>query len=130
MRIEGREAIWFGIIVAALAAIFLATFLLSAYSQGYRLQSAEPTLPPKGTLVNKPSPWDSFMLQLDKEALADAYRDQLKHVFSVWMRDDSDQPRRAINGANQARRAYILVRQAIEKREKELGQRSPEEQPK
>lgn len=62
------------------------------------------------------SPWDARMLALDREALDAAYKDRLLHVFEVWMRDDTDQPRRAINGARQARHAYIEVMKEIEKR--------------
>jgi hypothetical protein len=78
------------------------------------------TLPAKGTFVDVKTPWDAEMLILDKEALAAAYRLQLEHLFTVWMKDDAHQPQRAITGARQARRAFILVRQEIEKREKHL----------
>ncbi|HEY7415727.1 MAG TPA: hypothetical protein VH593_11085 [Ktedonobacteraceae bacterium] len=66
----------------------------------------------------RPSKWDARMLFLDREALDEAYKDRLVHVFAVWMKDDTDQPRRAINGARQARHAYIEVITEIEKREK------------
>jgi hypothetical protein len=64
-----------------------------------------------------PSKWDARMLALDREALDEAYKDRLVHVFAVWMRDDTGQPGRAINGARQARHAYIEVMRAIEMRE-------------
>jgi hypothetical protein len=65
------------------------------------------------------SPWDARMLALDHEALDSAYRAQLTHLFAVWMKDDAGQPRRAINGARQARHAYIEVMKEITKREQQ-----------
>jgi hypothetical protein len=64
-----------------------------------------------------PSKWDADINRLTQEALDEAYRNQLVHLFSVWMKDDTGQPARAVNGARQARHAYISVMVEIEKRE-------------
>jgi hypothetical protein len=113
MRIEGREAIWFGVIVAALAIIFLAAYLLSAWGQGgLRLQSAIPGDPP--------STWDTRMFALDRDAADEAYKEKMKQLFDVWLRSgDIQAPDRAIVGAINARRAYRRVMEGIERRETE-----------
>ena len=69
------------------------------------------------------SKWDERMIELDLEALDEAYRDTISKLFAVWMRDPTGQPTRAIVGAQAARRAYILVRQGLEKREAERIER-------
>jgi hypothetical protein len=66
-----------------------------------------------------PSPYDAHIRELDRMALDDAYRTQLANLFRNWMVDPHGQPRRAIVGANRARRAYLQVMQEIEKRERE-----------
>jgi hypothetical protein len=66
------------------------------------------------------SPYDDRIIMLDREAADDAYRAQISHLFSIWMKDDSNQPARAIKGANQARKAYIDVQKAIDKRKTDL----------
>jgi hypothetical protein len=84
-----------------------------AFLGGY-LASAQP---PSSSALPA-SKWDDQMIQLDKQALDQAYVDQLQHLFMIWMKDESGQPNRAITGARQARRAYIEVMNEIEKREK------------
>ena len=101
------------------AAIFLAVLLFAYMAIAQSPLPLKP-LPPKGTFVDKPSPWDTRIIELDIEAVDTAYRDQMHHLFLGWMKDDTDQPDRAIRGAQQARRAYILVRAAIEERAKQL----------
>jgi hypothetical protein len=63
-----------------------------------------------------PSAWDARMIELDGEALDLAYRTQIANLFQVWMKDEHDQPKRAVNGARQARHAYIAVRTEIDRR--------------
>jgi hypothetical protein len=43
-------------------------------------------------------------------ALDDALRDQVMHVFMVWLKDDTGQPGRARTGVEQAVGAYIRAR--------------------
>ena len=66
-----------------------------------------------------PSKFDKELIAVDKEAIKEAYRNQVVHLFSVWMKDEHDQPRRALVGINQARRAYIESMTALEKREQQ-----------
>lgn len=64
------------------------------------------------------SQYDAKLIALDKQALDQAYQQQMVFVFSVWMKDPSvGQPGRATVGFNNARRAYILAMKEIEKRE-------------
>lgn len=62
-------------------------------------------------------------IDLDRVAIAEAYRDQIQHLFEVWMKDDTGQPARAIKGAKQARKAFADSMDAIDEREKQLEQR-------
>ena len=101
-----QSYILFAIIVVILALAFLIGYALSVGAVTY----PEP----------EPSKWDKRILELDKEALDMAYRTQLQHLFAVWMKDETGQPQRIVNGARQARRAYIESATYLEKREKEL----------
>lgn len=49
---------------------------------------------------------------LQLEAINEAYKDSVKHLFEVWMRDPSGQPQRARVGITQATHAYIHARSA------------------
>ena len=81
----------------------------------YRIQSAMPGLPT--------SKWDSRMFALDRDAVDEAYKDQLKHLFSIWLKSgDAQAPERAIVGARNLRRAYIGVMEGIDKRERDAEQ--------
>lgn len=64
------------------------------------------------------SPYDQELIAIDKAALSRAYSNQVKALFAIWMKDPTDQPRRALNGVNQARKAYIDAMTEIEKRER------------
>jgi len=65
-----------------------------------------------------PSKYDAHILQLDREAIEAAYREQVVHLFAVWMKDGAGQPGRAATGTRQARAAYIAAMTEIEKRER------------
>jgi len=65
----------------------------------------------------KPSKWDGRLIDLDKQALDEAYKGRVAHIFDVWLRDEAGQPGRATVGVQNARRAYIHAREQIEKRE-------------
>ena len=97
--------------------------LFVAFAAGYLSSASGETLPAKGTFVGKPSPYDDRLIALDKQAVEDAYRKQLELLFSTWMKDDAGQPQRATVGIQQARRAYILSMEQIEKRARELQER-------
>lgn len=65
-------------------------------------------------------PLDEHLLRLDKQALDEAYRDQLKKLFSVWMSSQAGDSTNFRNGLKLARRAYNQVVEQIEKRREEL----------
>ena len=78
----------------------------------YRIQSAMPGLPT--------SKWDSRMFALDRDAADEAYKDQMKHLFGVALKGSDPQSfDRAIVGARNTRKAYLMVMEAIDKRERE-----------
>lgn len=62
------------------------------------------------------SVFDERLEQIEREALDEAYRGQIMHVFEVWMKDATGQPARALTGARNARRAYVDAMTEIEKR--------------
>jgi len=64
--------------------------------------------------------YDEQLIVLQREALDQAYRDKIAQLFSVWLRDPTGQPERAVTGARQARKAYIDVMKAIEKHERDI----------
>jgi hypothetical protein len=70
-----------------------------------------------------PSKYDKRIAELDREAIDEAYKEKIQALFNTWLSDTSDQPSRAIKGAQNARRAYIGAMQAIERKEAELLQR-------
>jgi len=47
------------------------------------------------------------------ESLDIAFKERINHLFSVWMRDDADQPKRFLNGARIALRGYIQGRHIV-----------------
>ena len=63
------------------------------------------------------SKYDGRLIALDKEAMDEAYKERVRHLFEVWMKDETGQPGRAIVGVRQARRAYIEAMGKIEERE-------------
>ena len=113
-RLEDRSRIERVAVMLAIVAIVVLLLLVLAWL--FNSEAGGQALPPKGTFVGKPSLWDEHLVELDRIALDSAYTDQLHHLFLNWMKDDSGQPDRAVRGAQQARRAYILVRTAIEER--------------
>jgi hypothetical protein len=45
----------------------------------------------------------------------DGLKEQIQHLFEIWMKDISDQPRRAMVGTNNAVNAHVRARkQAVE----------------
>jgi len=60
------------------------------------------------------------ILQLDKQAIEEAYVKHIMRLFDIWMTDYSEEPPRAVRGAQNARSAYARAMNAVEKREREL----------
>src|SRR3954469_14522731 len=69
-----------------------------------------------GSAPLPPSKWDDKLLTLDEAALEQAYRQHVVNMFLIWMKDSAGQPTRALNGVNQARRAYVEAMDEIERR--------------
>lgn len=66
------------------------------------------------------SPYDKHLLEVDKEALEDAYRAQIVHVYEVWMRDyHLGVTHRAATGFSNARKAYIEAQGRLKEREQQ-----------
>ena len=101
-----RIAITFCIVLAILFALALIGFLSGRWEQASAEGFQEPPV----------SPYDDTMRAIELEAIEESYRDRLTILFSVWMKDDTGQPARAIQGARKARHAFIAVMQEIEKR--------------
>jgi hypothetical protein len=70
-------------------------------------------------------PFDPVLLELDKQALAQAYFDQLKHLFDIWIRGQAQSTKEITTGLKIARRAYSIAAAQIAKREVQTGGKSP-----
>jgi hypothetical protein len=99
--------------------VFLLSVLAAAFFIGYFY--SEPEGLAQGRKLEEPpiSKYEKHLLALDREALDTAYKEHIKLVFSVWMKDPSDPsaPIRAGTGARNARAGFEKSMEAIEKRE-------------
>src|SRR5262245_2450009 len=113
-----RIATTFIIVVVVILAIGLLGWCSGGWEvgmdEGYRIASAD-----EGVQISK---YDELIFKLDREAAGNAYREQIEHLFQTWMKSPGDAaaPQRAGVGAHNARKAFIAVMDAIEKREKEI----------
>ena len=73
-------------------------------------------------------PLDASLLRLDKQALDDAYHDQVVKLFMIWLSEQAGDPTRISTGLKNARRAYNLAASRIARREQELLLRDLQEQ--
>jgi hypothetical protein len=48
-----------------------------------------------------------------QKSVDNGLQDQVTHLFEQWMRDSTDQPRRAVNGSQAAIAAYIRARRFV-----------------
>jgi hypothetical protein len=71
-------------------------------------------------LYSPDEPLDAVLLHLDKQALDDAYHDQLKRLFSVWVSSQAGDATQVTAGLKIARRAYSQAAVQIDKREQQL----------
>jgi hypothetical protein len=97
-------------IVATLVALVIILMLVAAN------ELPQPAPPPLYVI----SPYEGRLLELERAAIDDAFRQKITQLWTVWMSDDKGQPARAVNGASQARKAYIASMQEIDKREANL----------
>jgi len=65
------------------------------------------------------------LLELERDAIEAAYRREVTKLYSGWLRDPAGQPARARRGVEQARRAYLLSIDGIERRMEELQMSPP-----
>ena len=65
-----------------------------------------------------PARHEARLIQLDRQAIEQAYVQQITFLFQQWMKDHTDQPERALRGARSARSAYSRAMASIEQREK------------
>src|SRR5215831_19525883 len=85
-----------------------------AYGLIFLVESAEPA--PSGVPPLPGTQWDDRLIMLEEVAIEEAFKQQIIHIFSVWMKDDTGQPARAVTGAKQAERAFIGSMEALERR--------------
>lgn len=110
------------IVFGALLSFFVAMFLVGLFAAGGFAQSDR-------KFIEEPpiSKYEEHLLALDHEALDIAYKEHIKLVFSVWMKDpnDPDAPRRAGTGARNSRAGFEKAMEAIERRERRLKEIKP-----
>jgi hypothetical protein len=81
------------------------------------IAAGEQLPPPPPYVVSK---YEGKLIELEREAINDAFRQKITSLWIVWMSDDRGQPARAVAGASQARKAYIASMQEIDRRENDL----------
>lgn len=91
--------------VIALAIAFMLAWILILITSD--VQSESEPLPP--------SVYDQQMIELDKEAVAEAYRRHTMQLFDGWMRDPTGQPKRLIGGIAKSRKAFIEAMTVLDK---------------
>ena len=109
MTIGHRIAITFIIVLVILFALALYGYLTGGWD-------AEAQAP---YVVTK---YEPRLLELEREAIEEAFKQKITSLWIVWMSDERGQPTRAITGATQARKAFIASMQQIERREEEYKQ--------
>src|SRR5262245_9474784 len=103
------------IVIAVLLILAFVGWCTGRWEQNAQAQPMVLTLPP--------TKWDQRMLELDKQALDEAYIAKIKHIFDIYVREGLASQEGIMKGHAQAQRAYIQAQQAIEIREKVLEER-------
>lgn len=106
-RVFSKDTIGRRFIIAFIVVIVI---LLALALYGYLTDSWEAQAQPV-----PPSKYDERIKQMDIEAIENAYKGQIVHLFEVWMKSAEGQPGRALTGARNARRAYIGAMTELEK---------------
>jgi hypothetical protein len=109
------------IAIVMITAVLIALFIISRIL-GYGGAEAQGQ-------VLAPSQFDARIAELEHEAIDNAFRDKVEHLFAVWLQDSTGQPQRATAGITAARKAYIGAMTEIQKRERRLPQPRPQEAP-
>lgn len=69
--------------------------------------------------------YEGDLLKIEHEAIDQAFKNQVVNVFAVWMKDETGQPGRAINGVVQARKAFVAAKTRLNEREAEYKRSLP-----
>jgi hypothetical protein len=106
------------ICLAIVAAVAVGSIALLVRDDG--IKSDEPY---KIAAADEPlftSKWDDELLSLEKQAVNNGYRQKAEDLIRVWFLDETGQPARFLTGVRAARKKYIDMMNAIDKREKDL----------
>jgi len=103
-------------------AVLLILAFVSWCSGRWEIQ-AQPLQQPM-VLTLPPTKWDGRMLELDKQALDEAYVQKIKQIFDIFVREGLSAPEGPMKGHANAQRAYIYGQQALEIREKIMEERA------
>src|SRR5215470_18104865 len=115
MSREQRFLVIFNIVLIILFALAAVGYMTGGWNIGsgdYTVASADEPL-----VYTK---YDEHLIELQRQALDQAYRDKIAQLFDVWLRDDTGQPARAQVGAQKARKAFLEVMKAIDKEEQQI----------
>lgn len=90
-----------------------------AQDRGRLFRGQAPPSPPP--VIQMPRSEDLCMSKEDQDrirvilllAVDEALKDQVMHLFEVWMRDFKEQPERAAQGTRNAIYAYLRAREAV-----------------
>jgi hypothetical protein len=97
-----------------IGALFLGALLYGIVTLAAENKKALPPMPVPEEMVNK---YAARLAQLDEEAIEAAYKEQIQLLFAGWMKDATGQPERALNGAVNARNAFVAAMHEIETRQ-------------
>jgi hypothetical protein len=122
LSIGHRIAITVVIVLAILFALALYGYFTGGWENeehgGYTMASASAEVQTSYVITK----FEPRLLELEREAIDEAFRQKITSLWIVWMSDDRGQPGRAVNGAIQARKAYIASMERIEQRERDYQQ--------
>jgi hypothetical protein len=104
-------------VLLAISIVVLVVLMLITLSRIIGDEATGQTKPPSYEI----SEYELDMLQLEREGIDTAFKDQVTNVFAVWMKDPTGQPARAVVGVVQARKAYSAARKRLEERESDYN---------
>jgi hypothetical protein len=99
--------------LVVLLGVLAAAFFIGYFNSTYAAPKTE--LPPP----HPPSRFDAEMIALEKDAIRLAFSNHLTKLYTLWVTDPHDQPRRALTGTRTAEQAFIDAMAALEEREKQ-----------
>ena len=109
-------------VLIGIAAVAAAFFLISMLNFCAPESQGEEARGPLAYASN--SPYEKRLIELDKEAIEQAYQAHIQKLFHIWVTDyvagETRQPR-ATKGAQNARGAFERSMEAIKAREAALG---------